>query len=242
VKKDGSSIEEHRIVSHEEWIAARTAFLAKEKELTRLRDELAKQRRELPWEAVTKEYVFHGPKGKETLAELFDGRSQLIVYHFMFHPDDSAGCPHCSLRADGFDGIGVHLSQRDVTMVIVSRAPLAKLGAYQKRMGWRFKWVSSEGSDFNYDYFVSFTPEEMANKSAFFNYRAQFPGRSEREGHSVFYKDAKGSLFHTYSAYDRGNEMLANHYHYLDLVPKGRDEADRGPYWVRRRDEYGQPK
>ena len=241
-KDDSNPVDHHRVVSHEEWIAARLALLAKEKELTQLRDEVSRQRRELPWEAVTKEYVFEGPSGKKTLSELFDGRSQLVVYHFMFHPDDDVGCPHCSARADGFDGIDIHLNQRDVTMIVVSRAPFARLAAYQQRMGWRFKWVSSGGSDFNYDYGVSFTPEEMAAKKAFFNYRYQFPQRSEREGHSVFGKDGRGAVFHTYSCYDRGNEMLANHYHYLDLVPKGRDEGGRGPYWVRRHDEYGRPK
>ena len=204
-----------------------------------MRDELTRERSQLPWEAVTKEYVFEGAAGRQTLADLFEGRSQLIVYHFMFHPDEEAGCPHCSCRADGIDGIDAHLNQRDVTMVFVSRAPYVKLAAYQKRMGWRFKWVSSFGTDFNHDHYVSFTPEEMAAKTAFFNYRNQFPGRSEREGHSVFYKDAEGHVFHTYSCYDRGNETLANHYHYLDLVPKGRDEGGRGPYWVRRHDEYG---
>lgn len=239
---DKNTIDHHRVVSHEEWLRARTALLAKEKELTQLRDEVSRQRRELPWEAVTKDYAFEGADGKQTLGDLFAGKSQLIVYHFMFHPDDGAGCPHCSLRADGFDGIDVHLAQRDVAFVAASRAPYTKLAAYEKRMGWRFKWVSSGGSDFNYDYGVSFTPDEMAAKKAFFNYKLQFPGRSEREGHSVFYRDASGAIFHTYSSYDRGNEMLANHYHYLDLVPKGRDEGDRGPYWVRRHDEYGTPK
>jgi predicted dithiol-disulfide oxidoreductase (DUF899 family) len=238
-KDDDARIESHEVVPHEEWVAARRTLLAKEKEFSRLRDELTEQRRALPWEAVTKEYVFDGPNGKQTLPELFGRRSQLIVYHFMFHPDDEAGCPHCSNRADGFDGIPVHLNQRDVAFVVVSRAPYAKLLAYRKRMGWHFKWVSSGETSFNYDYGVSFTPEEMANKKAFFNYRMQFPGRSEREGHSVFYKNASGAVFHTYSCYDRGNEMLANHYHYLDIVPKGRDEGGRGPYWVRRHDEYG---
>jgi predicted dithiol-disulfide oxidoreductase (DUF899 family) len=234
--------DKHRAVSHDEWIAARMKLLAKEKELTQLRDEVTRARQELPWEPVTKEYAFDGPTGKQTLSDLFDGKSQLIVYHFMFHPDDGAGCPHCSLRADGFDGIEAHLGQRDVAFVVASRAPLAKLAAYQQRMGWRFKWVSSGGSDFNFDYGVSFTPEEMQAKNAYFNYRNQFPGRSEREGHSVFAKNGSGAIFHTYSCYDRGNEMLANHYHYLDLVPKGRDEQGRGPFWVRRRDEYGRPK
>jgi predicted dithiol-disulfide oxidoreductase (DUF899 family) len=230
---------DHPVVSHEEWLDARRALLEKEKELTRQSAELSSQVRELPWEVVSKEYVFDGADGKATLADLFDGRSQLVIYHFMFHPDDKAGCPHCSLRADGFGGIGTHLNQRDVTMVVVSRAPYSKLAAYQKRMGWNFKWVSSGGSDFNFDYQASFTPEEMAAKRALYNFTVRDPQAREREGHSIFYKDEQGTVFHTYSCYDRGNDKLNIHYHYLDLVPKGRDEGGRGPYWVRRRDEYG---
>jgi predicted dithiol-disulfide oxidoreductase (DUF899 family) len=237
--KDAEGIMNHPVVSHDEWLAARRALLEKEKAFTRQGDEMSRLQRELPWERVTKEYVFEGPAGKETLADLFDGRSQLIVYHFMFHPDDKAGCPHCSLRADGFGGIGVHLHQRDVTMVAVSRAPYRKLEEYRKRMGWNFKWVSSGGSDFNFDYQASFTPEEMAVRRAFYNFTLRDPLAPEREGHSIFYKDASGSVFHTYSCYDRGNDKLNIHYHYLDLVPKGRDEGGRGPYWVRRHDEYG---
>jgi len=189
MKNDGGGIKNHKVVSHEEWLAARTAFLAKEKEFTRLQDQLNQEQRELPWEAVRKEYVFEGPDGKQTLAELFDGRSQLIVYHFMFEPGAKAGCPHCSLRADGFNGIGVHLKQRDVTMIAVSRASYGKLAAYQKRMGWNFKWVSSSDTDFNFDYHVSFTPEEFTKKKAFYNFKIQDPQAPEREGHSVFYKD-----------------------------------------------------
>ena len=173
--------------------------------------------------------MFEGPDGTETLADLFAGRSQLIVYHFMFHPDDKAGCPHCSLRADGFAGIGVHLNHRDVTMVVVSRAPYGKLAEYRKRMGWGFKWVSSGGSDFNFDYQASFTPEEMAAKRALYNFAIRDPKAREREGHSIFYKDPSGTVFHTYSCYDRGNDKLNLHYHYLDLVPKGRDEGRPGP-------------
>jgi predicted dithiol-disulfide oxidoreductase (DUF899 family) len=235
----GKDSKKQAVVSHKEWLAAHTAFLAKEKEFTRLQEKLNQERRELPWEAVRKEYVFEGPDGKRTLAELFDGRSQLIVYHFMFEPGAAAGCPHCSLRADGFNGIGTHLRQRDVTMVAVSRAPYSKLSAYQKRMGWNFKWVSSGDTDFNFDYHVSFTAEEMAKKSAFYNFKVQNPQAPEREGHSVFYKDASGVVFRCYSCYDRGNDKLNVHYHYLDLVPKGRDEGGRGPFWVRRHDEYG---
>jgi predicted dithiol-disulfide oxidoreductase (DUF899 family) len=229
----------HRVVSHKEWLAARTAFLAKEKEFTRLRDELSEQRRGLPWEVVTKAYVFDGPNGKQALPELFDGRSQLIVYHFMFDPSWEAGCPHCSFWADNFNGIIVHLNHRDVTMIAVSHAPHGKLAAYEKRMGWNFKWVSSFGTDFNFDYNVSFTPEEVANKKAFYNYATQDPKGTEHAGCSIFYKDPTGSVFHTYSAYARGIDIVNTAYNYLDLAPKGRDEGSRTQYWVRRHDEYG---
>jgi len=228
----------HKVVSHEEWLEARRALLEREKAFTRQCDEMSRMQRSLPWERVTKEYHFEGPRGRQSLADLFDGRSQLIVYHFMFHPDDKTGCPHCSLRADGFAGIVRHLNARDVTMAVVSRAPFAKLVEYQKRMGWQFAWVSSGGSDFNFDYQASFTPEEMAAKRAMYNYAMRDPQAREREGHSIFYKDPGGAVFHTYSCYDRGNDKLNLHYHYLDLVPKGRDESGRGPYWVRRHDEY----
>jgi predicted dithiol-disulfide oxidoreductase (DUF899 family) len=228
----------HAVVSHEEWLDARRALLAQEKAFTRQCDEMSRLQRGLPWEQVTKEYHFDGTNGRESLADLFGGRSQLVVYHFMFHPDDKSGCAHCSLRADGFAGVIQHLNQRDVTMVVVSRAPLAKLLEFQQRMGWAFKWVSSGGSDFNFDYQASFTPEEMAAKRAMYNYTLRDPQAPEREGHSVFYRDASGTVFHTYSCYDRGNDKLNLHYHYLDLVPKGRDENGRGPYWVRRHDEY----
>jgi predicted dithiol-disulfide oxidoreductase (DUF899 family) len=229
---------EHEVVSSEQWIEARRELLRKEKEFTRLRDELNQRRRDLPWEAVTKDYVFEGPDGKETLSDLFAGRSQLVVYHFMFGPDWKAGCPHCSRWADNFDGIIVHLNQRDVTMVAVSRAPYPKLAAYEARMGWSFKWLSSQATDFNFDFHASFTPDELASKRALFNYRMQDPGASEREGVSVFCRDAAGRVYHTYSTYERGIDMLCVDYHYLDLVPKGRDEGGRGPYWVRRHDEY----
>jgi predicted dithiol-disulfide oxidoreductase (DUF899 family) len=229
----------HKVVSNDKWMAARKKLLAKEKQLTRLADRLSKERRALPWEAITKEYVFEGPNGRETLAQLFDGRSQLVVYHFMFGPDWDAGCPHCSRWADNFNGVIVHLNQRDVTMVAVSRAPYAKLAAYRQRMGWSFKWVSSFGSDFNFDFHVSFTPEEMAKKKAFYNFKVQNPDAPEREGVSVFARDAKGRVFRTYSTFARGIEALNLDYKYLDVVPKGRDEGGRGPFWVRRHDEYG---
>ena len=228
----------HRVVSRDNWIVARKKLLAREKAFTRARDRLARERRALPWEAVAKEYAFDGADGRQTLSELFDGRSQLIVYHFMFGPDWNAGCPHCSRWADNFNGVIAHLNQRDVSFVAVSRAPYARLAAYRERMGWNFKWLSSFGSDFNFDYGVSFTPEEMTRKKAFYNFRMQDPGPSEREGISVFFKDTAGRIFRTYSTYARGIDMMSVDYQYLDLVPKGRDEGGRGPYWVKRRDEY----
>jgi predicted dithiol-disulfide oxidoreductase (DUF899 family) len=233
------SPKDHPVVTREDWLAARKALLAKEKEFTRLRDQLSEERRRLPWVKVEKAYRFDGPRGEERLADLFEGRSQLAVYHFMFGPDWDAGCPHCSFWADQFNDIIVHLNQRDVTMVAVSRAPRAKLAAYQERMGWGFKWLSSGDTDFNFDFGVSFPAEAVARKSAFYNYAMQDPGMSDREGVSVFYRDAAGTVFHTYSAYARGIDMLNATYHYLDLVPKGRDEGDRGQFWVRRHDEYG---
>jgi predicted dithiol-disulfide oxidoreductase (DUF899 family) len=228
----------NKSVSREEWIKARKKLLAKEKEFTRARDKLSELRRALPWEAVTKDYVFDGPQGRQTLSELFDGRSQLIVYHFMFHPDWDAGCPHCSRWADSFDRPIVHLNQRDVTMVAVSRAPYEKLAAYQKRMGWSFKWMSSFGTDFNYDFDVSFTPEQMKKKKAFYNFVEQNPFAPEREGVSVFYRDSKGRIYRTYSTFARGIDMVNVDYQYLDLTPRGRGEGKRGPYWVKRHDEY----
>lgn len=231
--------DDRRIVSREEWLAARQALLEKEKEFTRARDDLTRQRRELPWVKVDELYTFDGPRGSETLAELFEGRSQLVVYHFMFGPDWEAGCPGCSFWADNFDRIIVHLNQRDVSMIAVSRAPFTKLAAYQRRMGWSFKWVSSGENTFNFDYHASFTPEEVAAKHGLYNFTVQDPRRSDREGVSVFAKDPAGAIHHTYSAYARGIDMLNTAYHYLDLVPNGRDEGGRGPFWVRRRDEYG---
>jgi predicted dithiol-disulfide oxidoreductase (DUF899 family) len=230
----------HKVVSEAEWLKARKKLLVKEKKFLRLQEELGQERRILPWVKVTKDYVFEGPNGKQTLADLFEGRSQLVIYQFMFGPDDKLGCPHCSLRADCFNGINVHLKHRDVTMICVSRAPYKKLAAYKKRMGWDFAWVSSGNTDFNFDYHFSFTPEQIAEGKAFFNYKFQDPGPTEREGHSVFYKDKRGQVFHTYAAYSRGNELFNLHYHYLDVVPKGRDEDGRGPFWVRRHDQYDQ--
>jgi len=229
----------HPVVPHDAWLAARTALLAKEKAFTRARDELNEQRRALPWERVDKTYLFDGPDGKQTLAELFAGRSQLIVYHFMFPPDWSEGCKHCSFWADHYDGPGVHLNHRDVTFVAVSRAPLAQIEPFKRRMGWRFKWVSSAPSDFNYDFQASFRPEEVARGVMLYNYQRTNAGMSDREGASVFYKDPKGAVFHTYSCYARGIDILNGTYHFLDLVPKGRDEdpEDRQS-WVEYHDRY----
>ena len=230
----------HAVVSRREWLAARTALLAKEKEFTRLRDELNRQRRELPWVKIDESYVFEGPSGKETLPELFGQRSQLVVYHFMFSPEWDEGCPHCSFWADHYDGMVVHLDQRDVTFVVVSRAPLAKIQPFKKRMGWRFKWVSSSQTDFNYDYGVSFTPEQIRNRTAFYNYVNTDPGPRDREGLSAFSKDEHGNVFHTYSTYARGIDMLNGTYNCLDLAPKGRDEdgLESPQDWVRHHDRY----
>ena len=227
---------EHKVVSKQEWLEARKAFLAKEKEFTRLRDQLNQERRNLPWVKVEKEYIFDGPNGKETLSDLFEGRSQLIVYHFMFGPGWGAGCPHCSHWADNFNGAIVHLNHRNVTFIAISHAPFSELASYKKRMGWNFKWMSSADSDFNYDYHVSFTPEEMGKKV--YNFDTQEPPASEMQGVSVFYKDPSGDIFHTYSTYARGIDMMNVDYQYLDITPKGRDENGRGPFWVRRHDEY----
>jgi predicted dithiol-disulfide oxidoreductase (DUF899 family) len=233
-------MEQRAVVTNDEWVTARKELLAAEKEFTRARDRLSERRRALPWEPVEKEYVFDGESGTKTLSDLFDGRSQLIVYHFMFDPEWDAGCKSCSFWADNFDRIIVHLHARDVTMVAVSRAPLDKLLAYRARMGWSFDWLSSFRNDFNFDYGVSFTPEELERGEALYNYGSR-PNIAEREGLSVFSKDAEGRVFHTYSAYARGIDMVNTAYHYLDLVPQGRgEEPDGNPQsWVRRRDEYG---
>ena len=232
---------EHAVVPHDEWVQARQAFLAREKEFTRQRAELAAARRALPWEAVTKEYVFEGPGGKRSLPDLFDGVSQLIVYHFMFPPEWDEGCPHCSFWADNFDGAAAHLRARDTALAAVSRAPYEKLAAYERRMGWSFPWFSSGETDFNYDFGASFTPDEVAGGAAIYNYGSAAPGFEDREGLSVFSRDSHGQVFHTYSAYARGIDTINGTYQLLDLVPKGRDEPPGGftQFWVRRHDEYG---
>lgn len=232
---------DHLIVSPEEWLSARKELLKKEKQFTRLRDQLSAEVRGLPWVEVEKPYVFDGPDGKVSLSDLFDGRSQLIVYHFMFAPGWGEGCKSCSFVVDHFDGMAAHLNARDVSMAVVSRAPIEELQTFRKRMGWRFKWVSSSGNDFNYDYHVSFTKDEMAKGKVYYNYELQEFPSEEGPGISVFYKDEAGSIFHTYSAYTRGLDMLMGTYNYLDLVPKGRDEDGLvfTMEWVRHHDKYG---
>jgi len=233
-------IENHAVVSRDEWLDARKQLLAREKEFTRQRDRLSAERRALPWVRVDKSYSFQTPAGTRTLAALFDGRSQLIIYHFMFGPDWEQGCKSCSFWADNFNGIDVHLKHRDVTFLAVSAAPLEKLEAFKSRMGWSFTWASSAGSDFNHDYHVGFTPEEMQRDDVEYNYRAIKPPVSELVGVSVFYKDRAGTVFHTYSCYSRGVDMLNGAYHYLDLTPKGRDEGGLRftQEWVRWHDRY----
>jgi len=227
----------HRIVSRDEWVSARKAHLRNEKALTRMRDLVSAERRTLPWVKVEKNYVFDTPNGKKTLAELFGKNSQLIIHHFMWRWDLDQGCASCSLEADHAEGAIVHLENHDVTYVRVSRAPLAKLEAYKKRMGWRAKWVSSYGNDFNYDYHVSFTKEELAKGAVYYNYAMTKDGFDELPGLSVFYKDEDGSVFHTYSSYGRGNEEVIGAFIYLDITPQGRNETEIMD-WVKRHDEY----
>jgi predicted dithiol-disulfide oxidoreductase (DUF899 family) len=239
---------EHPVVGHEAWVEARKEHLAREKEFTRLRDQLSRERRELPWELVEKEYTFEGEHGTRTLSELFDDRGQLVVYHAMFNPDTAgpnttwtadAPCMSCSFWMDNFNGVTVHLNHRDITMVAISRARYPAIAAYRKRMGWSFPWCSAAGSDFNFDYGVSFTEEELAVGQVNYNYRATSFPMSEAPGASVFRKDGEGRVFHTYSTYGRGLDMVNVAYHYMDLVPKGRDEDERGQGgWLHRRDEY----
>ena len=230
----------HPVVASDRWLAERKALLARERELTHLRDQVARERRALPWVRVEKDYVFDTPGGRRTLADLFEGRSQLLVQHFMFGPGWEQGCPSCSFMADHVDGMNVHLAHRDISFVAVSRAPLAQIARFRQRMGWKFPWVSSHGSDFNHDFHVSFTPEEMAKGEVYYNYAVRpFPAE-EAPGISVFRKDDAGRIFHTYSTYERGVEVMMGAYQLMDLTPKGRDERDV-PYkmeWVRHHDRY----
>ena len=231
---------DHQIVSHEEWLAARRRFLEKEKEFTRVRDELSRERRELPWEHVRKQYAFESAHGRETLADLFGEHSQLIVYHFMFAPDWEIGCRGCSFWADNFNGIIPHLKARNVSLVAVSRAPLEKLQAQARRFGWTFKWVSSAGNDFNFDYNVSFSPQTLAAGEALYNYATRkLDSSTEMPGISAFFKDGD-QIFHSYSTYARGLDMLNTAYHYLDIAPRGRDEDGLASpmQWVKHRIAY----
>jgi predicted dithiol-disulfide oxidoreductase (DUF899 family) len=230
---------QHKVVSQNEWLTARKALLAKEKEFSHARDNLSEARRALPWVKVEKNYVFEGSNGRETLADLFAGKSQLIIYHFMLGPGWVQGCPSCSFLADHFDGAAMHLAHRDVALVVVSRAPLAEIEAYKKRMGWKFKWVSSYDNDFNHDFHVSFTKDELAN-GAEYNYSTGKIPSEELPGLSAFIKNESGVVLHTYSAYARGLDTLIGAYNFLDMAPKGRDERAL-PWtmaWVRRHDEY----
>lgn len=228
----------HKVVTKEQWLDARLQHLAREKEFTRLRDELTRERQELPWVLVDKQYEFTTPSGTETLSELFGGRKQLLVYHFMFGPDWDEGCPSCSFWADNYSGVELHLAHRDTQLLAVSNAPIEKLEQYRKRMGWTFKWVSSMGSDFNRDYNVTFTREEMEKGEVYYNYRmTSFPS-SEAPGISVFYRDDDGRIYHTYSCYARGLDMLNGAYHMIDLTPIGRNEEQGIMYWLRRKDRY----
>lgn len=233
----------HRVVSREEWLAARREHLAREKEFTRLRDQLSRERRDLPWVKVDTPYVFDGPDGQVSLADLFEGRSQLVVQHFMFDPSWDEGCKSCSFWVDNFDGIVVHLNHRDVSFALVSRAPIAALEAYRRRMGWRVRWVSSLRTDFNRDFGVTFTPEELAEGRVYYNYEPRSFPVAEAPGLSVFTRDADGAVYHTYSCYARGLDMLNGAYHLLDLVPKGRDEAglSSSMEWLRHHDRYADP-
>jgi predicted dithiol-disulfide oxidoreductase (DUF899 family) len=235
-----TALQDHEVVSHEEWTAARKALLAEEKAFTHRREELARQRRALPWERVEKRYVFDGPEGKESLSDLFAERSQLIVYHFMFPPEADEGCPSCSFWADHYDATLIHLDHRDVSFAVISRAPFGKIERFKQRMGWRFKWVSSGNTDFNYDFQASFRPEERKQGTAVYNYGPLNVDMADREGISVFYRDETGQVFHTYSTYARGIDMVNATYQFLDLVPKGRDEQDLEftQEWVRYHDRY----
>lgn len=230
---------QNQVVSREEWLEARRALLLKEKEATHLRDKVNAERMALPWVRVEKDYVFDTPDGRRSLSDLFDGRSQLIVYHFMLGPDWEAGCPGCSFLSDHVDGALPHLNNHDVTWVAVSRAPVAKIEAYKNRMGWKFPWVSSASSDFNFDYHVSFSPEDLGGDKVFYNFTSIPPEEANDElpGLSAFYRNDKGEIFHTYSSYARGPEELIGTLMILDRAPKGRNE-DSTMNFVKRHDEY----
>jgi predicted dithiol-disulfide oxidoreductase (DUF899 family) len=231
--------ENRKVVSEKAWLAARKKLLAKEKKFSKLRDKLAQERRKLPWVKIEKDYLFDGPEGRVTLDELFRGKSQLIIYHFMFGPEWGEGCAHCSFWADHFDSVNFHIGARDTAFAVVSRAPWKEIEPFKRRMGWKFKWVSSFGADFNFDFNVSFTPEQRRSGKAIYNYRPLEMDIDEREGVSAFYRDKNGALYHTYSSYERGIDLMNTTYNFLDLTAKGRDEnPDHSQDWVRYRDQY----
>ena len=239
--KTFEGVKEHKVVTQKDWLSARKRLLVKEKRFSEARDQMNRERRTLPWVKVEKEYLFDSPEGKVRLAELFDRKSQLVVYHFMFGPDWDEGCPHCSFWADHYDGVNYHLGQRDTTLVVVSRAPLRKIQAFKKRMGWRFRWVSSNQTDFNFDFYVSFTPQQIRTGKLFYNYENLEMDMDEREGVSTFYRDSRGQVYHTYSSYARGIDLLNTTYNFLDLTAKGRDEnPEHSQDWVRYHDRYPQ--
>ena len=237
--KTSAGVKEHKVVTQKEWLAARQRLLLKEKQFSKARDRLNQERRALPWVKVEKDYVFDSPDGKVTLARLFDGKNQLVIYHFMFGPGWKEGCPHCSFWADHYDSVNHHIGQRDTSLIVVSRAPLKHIQAFKKRMGWRFRWVSSNQNDFNFDFYVSFTPEQIRSGKMFYNYAPLKMDIDEREGVSAFYKDSSGQVYHTYSAYARGIDLLNTTYNFLDITAKGRDEYSDFPQdWVRYHDRY----
>jgi predicted dithiol-disulfide oxidoreductase (DUF899 family) len=232
-------IENRKVVSQKEWLVARKKLLLKEKKFSKLRDEMNLQRRKLPWVKVEKEYVFDGPAGKATLADLFGGKRQLIIYPFMFGPGWGEGCPHCSFWADHFDSVNFHIGQRDTAFAVVSRAPLMEIKPFKKHMGWKFKWFSSFKTDFNFDFNVSFTPEQRQRGNAIYNFAPLKMDMDEREGVSAFYKDKKDDIYRTYSSYERGIDLMNTTYNFLDLTAKGRDEnPEHSQDWVRYHDRY----
>lgn len=232
-------IENRKVVSLKEWVIARKKLLIKEKKFSKLRDQMNLERRKLPWVKIDKEYIFEGPAGKQTLADLFCGKSQLIIYHFMFGPGWGEGCAHCSFWADHYDSVAPHIGPRDTAFAVVSRAPLKEIEPFKKRMGWKFKWVSSNKTDFNFDFNVSFTPEQLKNGKAVYNFSPLDMDIDEREGVSAFYKDKNGEIYRTYSSYARGIDLMNTTYNFLDLTAKGRDETPGAAQdWVRYKDQY----
>lgn len=232
-------MENRKVVSEKEWIVARKKLLVKEKKFSKLRDELNLQRRRLPWVKIEKDYIFQGPKGKVSLADLFGKKSQLIVYHFMFGPGWGEGCPHCSFWADHYDSVNLHIGQRDTTLAVVSRAPWKEIAPFKKRMGWKFHWVSASNTSFNFDLNISFTPQQIKNRTAIYNFAPLDMKIDEREGVSAFYKDKDGQIYRTYSAYARGIDLMNTTYNFIDLTAKGRDEKPgQAQDWVKYKDRY----